>query len=150
MKNDDIDEKDAGSILFCAQGYAALFKRALASGQIDGVTAKTQLDILVTLELSGDQSMGSLGKRLCKAPEQISRATRSLREAGLIDCERDGSNRSVVIASLTDKGRQDLDAYCENMYDSIRAFIGKLDPAARETFIKASLEVSNIFLNIKP
>lgn len=150
MENAHVDDAVVGSILYCAQGYAALFKRALASSHIEGVTAKTQLDILVSLKLNGEQPMGLLGKRLCKAPEQISRATRSLREAGLITCERDEENRSMVIASLTEKGHHELESYAASMHDSVRALLNKLDPDARAAFIEASLKISEVFLSLKP
>lgn len=125
-------EHNLSTILLAAQGWSELFTGAMASGKLDGVTAKTQIDVLVSLALNGAQNMGSLSHRLERAPEQISRTVRELREQGLVDCERSSENHRMIIAALTDEGRERVEPYVMQMHEFVRDYLAKIDSPDRE------------------
>ncbi|NEG69748.1 MarR family winged helix-turn-helix transcriptional regulator [Bifidobacterium choloepi] len=139
-----MDDKDLGIILLGAQGWAGLFTRAMSAGKPAGVTAKTQIDVLVSLSLNGPQSMGALSKRLERAPEQTSRAVKHLKALGLVACSRSPENHRVVVAELTGTGSRQIASYLKAMHDSVWEYLSGLDDPDREWMLRTAEQTIDI------
>lgn len=135
-----MDERELGLILLAAQGWSELFSRAMSSGKPAGVTAKTQIDVLVSLSLNGPQNMGALSERLERAPEQISRAVKTLRECGLVACERNPENHRIIVASLTERGAAELKTYLDSMHEFVSSYLAQLSKPQRRWLLATAKE----------
>lgn len=124
-----IDTKDAHEIMRASIFFHELFKKALLTDFFPGVTTKTQMDLLMTLMLNGPMSMSTLSERAGIAPEQATRAIRSLREAGLVQSERSATNRRVVVARITEKGSLLMDDHERQIVGNLATILSELDDA---------------------
>lgn len=120
---------DAHEIMHASIFFHELFKKALLTDLFPGVTTKTQMDLLMTLMLNGPMSMSALSERAGIAPEQATRAIRNLREAELVQSERSATNRRIVVASITEKGKLLMDDRERQVVGNLAAILSELDDA---------------------
>lgn len=135
------------TVLLAAQGWAELFEHAVSSGKPRDVTARTQVFILISLELNGKQSIGELSRRLEYAPEQVSRAVKALRKMGFVECNRSDDNHRVILAELTEAGRDQLNEYMACMLAMVGQYMNRLDAPTQEWMLKTAEETVDIMRN---
>lgn len=91
--------------------FHELFKKTILVTKAEYPLTKTQMDIMMALHIQECLSMKELSNRVGIAPEQATRAVKSLREEGLVQTQHSEENRRVVIAQLTNKGLLMMDEY---------------------------------------
>ena len=86
------------------------------------------------------QSLGQLGAELALAPPSMTRLVDRLEERGLIGRERDVDDRRKVVATLTDEGRQLLNAIPFLEGTAIRLAVDRMKSTDRERIAEALRE----------
>lgn len=133
-----ISEDDGKTILRAALYYHEMFKKTLLLSTPPGVSTKTQMDLLVTLYELGPMSMSELSASVGIAPEQATRALKSLRERGLVESERSPENRRMVIARLSETGILVFDEHTRIMRANLQAAIDGLSEEEIAELVKTS------------
>ena len=100
-------------IMQASFSYHEMFRNTQIKTIPDNTLTKTQMDILVSLLIGGEQNMSTISNRLNLAREQVTRAMNGLRENGYVDANRDPENRRAVLARLSPKGHELLDKHLE-------------------------------------
>jgi DNA-binding MarR family transcriptional regulator len=86
------------------------------------------------------QSLGQLGIELSLAPPSMTRLVDRLEERGLLQRQRDVDDRRKVVATLTDEGRQLLNAIPFLEGTALRVAVERMQPADRERITVALRE----------
>ena len=115
------------SIIHATLYFHELFKKTLVASQPERLFTKTQMDLMIALHIEGPMNMSALSERVGIAPEQATRALKSLRERGLVDTGRSDENRRMVIAQLTEHGALTMDEHLRAVDENLRASLEGLD-----------------------
>lgn len=83
-------------------------------------------------------NMSALSERVGIAPEQATRALKSLRERGLVDTGRSDENRRMVIAQLSKHGMLTMDEHLRAVDENLRASLEGLDANEMERLSQAA------------
>ncbi|MGO2655231.1 MAG: MarR family winged helix-turn-helix transcriptional regulator [Pseudoclavibacter sp.] len=86
----------------------ARINRRLRSENPGGVTP-AQLTVLLTLDRSGEQTLGSLAEIVMVSPPSMNRTVSHLVEAGLVEREQSQTDRRVTRLRITASGRAEAD-----------------------------------------
>lgn len=126
-----IDPRDAHDIINASLCFNELYKRTIATGKLPEVATKTQIGLLVTLAFNGPMNMTELSKRMGIAPEQTTRAIRSLRDAGLVESARNTENQRMVVARLSQKGEDAMADHERELFGNLESCLKGLDSEER-------------------
>lgn len=126
------------SIIHATLYFHELFKKTLVASQPERLFTKTQMDLMITLHIEGPMNMSALSERVGIAPEQATRALKSLRERGLVDTGRSDENRRMVIAQLTEHGALTMDEHLRTVDENLRASLEGLDAEEMERLSQAA------------
>ncbi len=126
------------SIIHATLYFHELFKKTLVASQPERLFTKTQMDLMIALHIEGPMNMSALSERVGIAPEQATRALKSLRERGLVDTGRSDENRRMVIAQLTEHGALTMDEHLRAVDENLRASLEGLDAEEMERLSQAA------------
>ena len=126
------------SIIHATLYFHELFKKTLVASQPELAFTKTQMDLMIALHLEGPMNMSALSERVGIAPEQATRALKSLRERGLVDTGRSDENRRMVIAQLSEHGMLTMDEHLRAVDENLRASLEGLDANEIERLSQAA------------
>ena len=126
------------SIIHATLYFHELFKKTLVASQPERLFTKTQMDLMIALHIEGPMNMSALSERVGIAPEQATRALKSLRERGLVDTGRSDENRRMVIAQLTEHGALTMDEHLRAVDENPRASLEGLDAEEMERLSQAA------------
>ena len=102
-----------------------------------GLTA-LQYTALTVLERRGGLSSAQLARRAFLRPQTMHVMVRTLEERGLISRDRDPGNRRVLVAALTDRGRELLDRVAPHIEQIESGLLADMS-ARRGTEFRAAL-----------
>lgn len=126
------------SIIHATLYFHELFQKTLVASRPERIFTKTQMDLMIALHVAGSMNMSALSELVGIAPEQTTRALRSLRERGLVETERSDENRRMVIAQLTDLGTLTMDDHFRAIDENLRASLEGLDADEMERLSQAA------------
>ena len=126
------------SIIHATLYFHELIKKTLVASQPERLFTKTQMDLMIALHIEGPMNMSALSERVGIAPEQATRALKSLRERGLVDTGRSDENRRMVIAQLTEHGALTMDEHLRAVDENLRASLEGLDAEEMERLSQAA------------
>lgn len=126
------------SIIHATLYFHELFKKTLVASQPELAFTKTQMNLMIALHLEGPMNMSALSERVGIAPEQATRALKSLRERGLVDTGRSDENRRMVIAQLSEHGMLTMDEHLRAVDENLRASLEGLDANEMERLSQAA------------
>lgn len=133
-----ISEENVREILHATLLYNELYKKTLQGSFPACIKTKTQMDILFVLYARGAMNMRTLSSHLSIAPEQTTRAIKTLSENDLVVSQRNPDNLREVIAQVTSKGKQLIKDHMEDLHQRLEACLFDLDEKELEAFEKAS------------
>jgi DNA-binding MarR family transcriptional regulator len=93
--------------------------------------------ILAQLDLADPTMVGELAESLGVTPSTMSLNLKRLREAGLVECERDPDDRRVMNVRLTEAGELARDAAKPLDEERVRALLDGLWPEDRRRAVEA-------------
>ena len=126
------------SIIHATLYFHELFKKTLVASQPERMFTKTQMDLMIALHIAGPMNMSALSDLVGIAPEQTTRALKSLRERDLVDTGRSDENRRMVIARLTELGTLTMDEHLRAVDENLRASLEGLDADEMERLSQAA------------
>ena len=126
------------SIIHATLYFHELFKKTLVASQPELAFTKTQMDLMIALHMEGPMNMSALSDRVGIAPEQATRALKSLRERGLVDTGRSDENRRMVIAQLSERGMLTMDEHLRAVDENLRASLEGLNADEMEQLSQAA------------
>ena len=129
------------SIIHATLYFHELFKKTLVASQPELAFTKTQMDLMIALHLEGPMNMSALSERVGIAPEQATRALKSLRERGLVDTGRSDENRRMVIAQLSEHGMLTMNEHLRAVDENLRASLEGLDANEMERLSQAARKI---------
>ena len=130
---------------FCYQG---LVMRPLLSHR-EGMT-KTQLALMFVSEAEGPLAMSALSAKTGISKEQATRAVAPLVEQGFMQRMKDDDNRRLVLASITDQGRDFLERHRRRTDSDIEAQLNALTPEDRARLFAAAQTTVEVLGGIVP
>ena len=121
---------------------------------------KTQMDVVIGLDLFGTMSMTQMSEHLAASKEQASRSVAPLVEAGLVKRERSprehrvvemGPERpeSQVEISLTERGKEFGRAHKQEAAESVRARLALLPKEERDQLVEASRTAERLLCKLR-
>ena len=141
-----ISEENVRHVLHATLLFNELHKKTLMAAIPSYVKTKTQMDILVVLYATGPLKMSALSARCSIALEQASRAVRSLRETGLVACDRNPENRREVIAQLTETGSTLLEDHMENLHRLLEGCLKNLSQEELDRLVSLSAQATKLLM----
>lgn len=133
---------DGAHIVGAFMGYQGIARQALLAHK--GDLKPSQIMILNLLEMNEQINMSALANQLAISKEQASRVITYLVENGYVERAHDRSNRRVVNVSLTDRGRELVNAFREAYDDSLLASLDKLDEEEKKEFVQISRRAAEL------
>jgi DNA-binding MarR family transcriptional regulator len=121
-----MSKNDLDNSVFMAFAYYDGLVRHSISGEQAGLT-KTQLMIMVILQISGVANIGKVAQWLAVSREQASRAVSGLETKGLVEKHRGQENWRNVEVELTQSGIEFADQMRNSTLASINKALSVLD-----------------------
>lgn len=110
---------------------------------------KTQMDVVIGLDLFGTMSMTQMSEHLAASKEQASRSVAPLVEAGLVKRERSPREHRVVEISLTERGKEFGRAHKQEAAESVRARLALLPKEERDQLVEASRTAERLLCKLR-
>lgn len=123
------------SVLGASRALVGVAARSLAAAE-EQVTLP-QYRALVVLASHGPQRVQDLAEALDVNQSTATRMCDRLDRKGLISRVRPEDNRRTVIVTLTDSGKQLVDAVTRRRRADLRSILRRLDPQAQEDLVPA-------------
>lgn len=123
-----VTESEAQALIRASFYFHELFKKTALASTPPGQFTRTQMDLMMALDMEQPLSMSTLSKRVGIAPEQTTRAIKGLRERGLVETERSEENRRVVLAHLSEQGVLFIDEHIRFLNENLQASLEGLEP----------------------
>lgn len=139
-----ISDENAKSIVQASMYFHELFRKTVLSSAMRPMLTRTQMDILLFLDLEEPMNMSTLSRRVGIAPEQATRAMKGLREHGLVETSRDETNRRMVIAKISEKGALLMGECKRSVNESAREVLNVLSDADLEQLVSAARTATDI------
>lgn len=118
--------------------FHELFKKTVLATMPVHKLTRTQMDLMVMLHLEGPKSMSELSEMAGIAPEQTTRAMKTLKECGLASTERSDENRRKVIARLTDEGELLMIDHLRELDENLQATLEGLSQSEVAQLVQAA------------
>ena len=93
----------------------------------DGVITRPHVGILAVLDKRGPQPISEIGKRLLIPKPQMTAFLDKLENLGLVARLSDLDDRRVIKVTLTDKGKESLEASKKIVRENLRQLLTRLD-----------------------
>jgi MarR family 2-MHQ and catechol resistance regulon transcriptional repressor len=113
------DEKQALDLLIKLSRAWDSVERMLSAALDAADLTISQFGILDALYHLGPLSLGQLAKKHLKSPNNMTSVVDTMERSGLVARERQTSDRRVIVAQLTDKGRELYERTWPNHLDAI-------------------------------
>ncbi|WP_081622498.1 MarR family winged helix-turn-helix transcriptional regulator [Jongsikchunia kroppenstedtii] len=116
---------------------------AFATATLDEASEVTlpQMRLMFAIDDRGSASCGALASALGLSGSSITRLADRLVGSGHVARDINPDNRSVVMLSLTDAGRDTVEAVVERRARVFRDALGRLDPALRAGLVEGLSEL---------
>lgn len=110
---------------------------------------KTQMDVIIGLDLFGTMSMTQMSEHLAVSKEQASRSVAPLVECGLVGRKRSPREHRVVEISLTEDGQAFNNASKREAAEDVRRRLSLLSQEDRDLLIEASRTAERLLCKLR-
>lgn len=147
MRGDRYDDRPEMAIIHAMGAYDNLGKHLVMENR--GRLTKSQVDVMMGLDLFGKMSMTQISEHLAVSKEQASRAVAPLVEQGLVRRERSAEQHRMIQVSLTEEGRRNVAAAHQTLLSRLLERLAELSPSEREQLIDASRKALSVLFKLQ-
>ena len=147
MRSDRYDDRPEMAIVHAMGAYDNLGKHLVMANR--GRFTKSQVDVMMGLDLFGKMGMTQISEHLAVSKEQASRAVAPLVEQGLVRRERSAEQHRMIRVSLTEEGRRSVAAAHQALLSRLLERLAELSPSEREQLIDASRKALSVLFKLQ-
>ncbi len=147
MYEDAQDERPEISIIHAMEAYDNLGRHLVMENR--GELTKSQVDVLMGLEVFGKMSMTEVSDHLAVSKEQATRAVAPLVERGLVKRERSVEQYRMIQVSLTKQGQHSVAHVHQILLECLLKRLDELSPSDRMQLIEASRQALAVLFKLQ-
>ena len=142
-----LSEQDEITIIHAMGAYENLGRRLIMEKR--GTLTKSQVDILLGLDLFGKLNMTQISEHLAASKEQASRAVAPLVDRGLVCRERNSENYRIIEIFLADKGKRFVKDVQQHLSQRLDECLKGLSEKDRAQLIEASCRACDVLVKLQ-